>query len=116
MSELSQRMMVTGGNVTGITDGLEKEGLVVREVDAADRRVFRVKLTAEGKRQFRRMAAEHEQWVIDLFEGLTAKQQESAGRAAGRPQAAYPPHERVQHQRPQDTSCGARKGASASSP
>src|SRR6185437_25346 len=27
MSELSQRMMVTGGNVTGITDGLEKEGL-----------------------------------------------------------------------------------------
>ena len=45
MSELSQRMMVTGGNVTGITDGLEKEGLVVREVDAADRRVFRVRLT-----------------------------------------------------------------------
>ena len=41
MSELSQRMMVTGGNVTGITDGLEKEGLVVREVDSADRRVFR---------------------------------------------------------------------------
>ena len=67
MSELSQRLMVTGGNVTGITDGLEKEGLVVREVDSADRRVFRVKLTAEGTRQFRRMAAEHEQWIIALF-------------------------------------------------
>jgi DNA-binding MarR family transcriptional regulator len=66
-------MMVTGGNVTGITDGLEKEGLVIREVDAADRRVFRVKLSAEGQRQFRRMAAEHEQWVIDLFEGMTVK-------------------------------------------
>ena len=74
MSELSQRMMVTGGNVTGVTDGLEKEGLVVREVDPADRRVFRVKLTPEGERQFRRMAAEHEQWVIDLFANLTAKQ------------------------------------------
>jgi DNA-binding MarR family transcriptional regulator len=74
MSELSQRMMVTGGNVTGITDGLEKEGLVVREVDAADRRVFRVKLTPEGQRQFQRMAAEHEQWVVDLFGGLTQKQ------------------------------------------
>ena len=73
MSELSQRMMVTGGNVTGITDGLEKEGLVVREVDAADRRVFRVKLSAEGQRQFRRMAAEHEQWVIGLFEGMSVK-------------------------------------------
>lgn len=67
MSELSQRMMVTGGNVTGVTDGLEKEGLVVREVDAADRRVFRVKLTAEGQKQFRRMAAEHEQWIIGMF-------------------------------------------------
>jgi DNA-binding MarR family transcriptional regulator len=73
MSELSQRMMVTGGNVTGITDGLEKEGLVVREVDSTDRRVFRVKLSAEGQRQFRRMAVEHEQWVVELFEGVSMK-------------------------------------------
>lgn len=74
MSELSQRMMVTGGNVTGITDGLEKEGLVVREVDSADRRVYRVKLTAEGQQQFRRMAAEHERWVVDLFGPLGPRQ------------------------------------------
>jgi DNA-binding MarR family transcriptional regulator len=74
MSELSQRMMVTGGNVTGITDGLEKEGLVIREVDPSDRRVFRVKLTAEGQKQFRRMASEHEQWIIALFEGMSVKQ------------------------------------------
>ena len=74
MSELSQRLMVTGGNVTGITDGLEKEGLVVREVDPADRRVFRVKLTSEGERHFRRMAAAHEQWVIDLFGALSSRQ------------------------------------------
>jgi DNA-binding MarR family transcriptional regulator len=73
MSELSQRMMVTGGNVTGITDGLEREGLVIREVDTSDRRVFHVKLSAEGQRQFRRMAAEHEQWVIELFEGMSMK-------------------------------------------
>ncbi|HTV97480.1 MAG TPA: MarR family transcriptional regulator [Steroidobacteraceae bacterium] len=73
MSELSQRMMVTGGNVTGITDGLEKEGLVLREADPADRRVFRVKLSAEGQRQFRRMAAEHEQWVVELLDGMSMK-------------------------------------------
>ena len=46
----------------------------MREVDAADRRVFRVKLTAEGQKQFQRMAAEHEQWVVDLFGGLSQKQ------------------------------------------
>lgn len=74
MSELSQRMMVTGGNVTGITDGLEQEGLVIREVDPSDRRIFRVRLTAEGQRQFQRMATEHEQWVVDLFGSLTQRQ------------------------------------------
>jgi DNA-binding MarR family transcriptional regulator len=74
MSELSQRMMVTGGNVTGITDGLEKDGLVVREVDPVDRRVFRVKLTAEGRRHFARMAREHERWIIEMFGGLSTKQ------------------------------------------
>jgi DNA-binding MarR family transcriptional regulator len=73
MSELSQRLMVTGGNVTGITDALEKEGLVVREVDPADRRAYRVRLTAEGQRQFRSMAAEHEQWVIALFDGMSQR-------------------------------------------
>ena len=83
MSELSQRMMVTGGNVTGITDGLEKEGLVIRESDPADRRVFRVKLTAEGQRQFRRMAVEHEQWVIELFDGLSLRQKNQLAELLG---------------------------------
>jgi DNA-binding MarR family transcriptional regulator len=46
---------------------------VIREVDASDRRVFNVKLSAEGQRQFRRMAAEHEQWVIELFDGMSMK-------------------------------------------
>jgi DNA-binding MarR family transcriptional regulator len=47
---------------------------VIREVDPADRRVFRVKLTVEGQKQFRRMASEHEQWIIGLFEGMSVKQ------------------------------------------
>jgi DNA-binding MarR family transcriptional regulator len=83
MSELSQRMMVTGGNVTGITDGLEKEGLVVREVDANDRRVYRVRLTAEGQRQFRRMAAEHEQWILELFDGLSTRHKQQLAELLG---------------------------------
>jgi len=76
MGELSRRLMVTGGNVTGITDMLEREGLVVREPDATDGRAYRVRLTPEGRRQFRRMAAEHERWVIELLGGLTARQRD----------------------------------------
>lgn len=83
MSELSKRMMVTGGNVTGIADTLEKDGLVIREVDPTDRRAYRVRLTAEGQRQFRRMATEHEQWIIDLFGGLSQRQKEALVESLG---------------------------------
>ena len=68
MSELSKRLMVSGGNVTGLTDELEKEGLVVREDDPADRRACTVKLTPAGRTLFARMAAVHEQWVIELLD------------------------------------------------
>ena len=74
MGELSQRLMVTGANVTGITDQLEAEGLVTRAMHPTDRRAFAVQLTARGRRQFRRMAAIHEQWVIELFAGWDNKQ------------------------------------------
>lgn len=74
MGELSARMMVTGGNVTGIVDQLEGEGLVVREDHPNDRRAFRVCLTPAGRRQFRRMAAVHETWIVELFEGWSPAQ------------------------------------------
>jgi DNA-binding MarR family transcriptional regulator len=73
MGELSKRLMVTGGNVTGITDLLEREGLVARVNDPQDRRAFRVKLTPSGQRLFKKMAGEHERWIVDLFEGLPSK-------------------------------------------
>jgi DNA-binding MarR family transcriptional regulator len=72
MGDLSRRLMVTGGNVTGITDQLESEGLVKRKPHPTDRRVYAVQLTPQGRRQFLRMAAVHEQWVIELFAGWSA--------------------------------------------
>jgi len=71
MGELSRRMMVTGGNVTGITDQLEQEKLVVRVADPNDRRAFSVKLTPAGRRAFAKMAAVHEGWVAELLGGVT---------------------------------------------
>jgi len=74
MSELSRRLMVSGGNVTGLTDQLEKEGLVARTDDPEDRRAYTVKLTATGRTRFARMAAMHEQWAIELFAGLSSSE------------------------------------------
>ncbi|MBN8558336.1 MAG: MarR family transcriptional regulator [Proteobacteria bacterium] len=72
MSELSRRMMVTGGNVTGITDQLEAEGLVERVAVEGDRRAFSVRLTPAGRKQFKAMAERHESWIVDAFAGLSS--------------------------------------------
>lgn len=71
MNELSRRLMVTNGNVTGLTDQLEQEGLVIRTDDPRDRRAYAVKLTSAGRALFQKMAQRHEQWVNELFAGLS---------------------------------------------
>ena len=73
MSELSRFLMVTGGNVTGLTDDLERDGLVVRESSPGDRRAWIVRLTAKGRASFEAMAEEHEAWIRELFAGLDAE-------------------------------------------
>lgn len=70
MNALSRLLMVTGGNVTGLTDELEREALVLRVNDPADRRAWRVRLTPKGRRQFESMAREHEAWIVELMKGL----------------------------------------------
>ncbi|MEJ8846835.1 MarR family transcriptional regulator [Variovorax rhizosphaerae] len=74
MNELSRRMMVTGGNVTGITDQLVTEGLVERVDVANDRRAWRVRLTPRGRKLFNDMAQKHEAWIVDAFAGLNSKE------------------------------------------
>jgi DNA-binding MarR family transcriptional regulator len=75
MGELSRRMLVTGGNVTGIVDQLERSGLILRAADPVDRRAYRVKLTKEGRRLFAKMAVEHESWIVKLFDGIGIRDQ-----------------------------------------
>ena len=73
MGELSRRMMVTGGNITGITDQLEQEKLVVRVPDQKDRRVYTVKLTEAGRRAFADMAVVHEGWIAELLQDMSSE-------------------------------------------
>src|SRR5947209_19562249 len=77
MNALSELLTVTGGNVTAIVDQLAKEGLVERLDEPADRRAFRIRLTRAGERAFAEMARAHEEWVVDLFSGLSRKEHEA---------------------------------------
>ncbi|MFI9503184.1 MarR family winged helix-turn-helix transcriptional regulator [Nocardia sp. NPDC052566] len=70
MSSLSRYLMVTGGNVTGLTDQLVAEGLVDRVPDPDDGRATLVRITGAGRNRFREMATEHEKWLIEIFDGF----------------------------------------------
>jgi DNA-binding MarR family transcriptional regulator len=70
LGELSQRMMVSNGNVTGLVDRLVSEGLIARRAAPRDRRVQMVKLTAAGRRTFRTMAKANGDWISEIFGGL----------------------------------------------
>jgi DNA-binding MarR family transcriptional regulator len=73
MKALSQRLMVTSGNVTGLTDQLVAEGLVERHTVPNDRRATRVCLTTKGRREFKTMAKAHETWIVKAFDQLGEK-------------------------------------------
>ncbi|HVZ44303.1 MAG TPA: MarR family transcriptional regulator [Ramlibacter sp.] len=84
MNELSRRMMVTGGNVTGITDQLVSEGLVERIDVQGDRRAYRVRLTPRGRKLFNEMARAHEDWIVQAFGALPEKEVATLHRLLGK--------------------------------
>lgn len=70
MSELSRRLMVSNGNVTGIVDRLVEDDLVVRVEVEGDRRATRVRLTDEGRAAFEAMAVQHAHWIQQFIDPL----------------------------------------------
>lgn len=77
LGELSQRMMVSNGNVTGLVERLVSLNLVERRPAPNDRRAMIVTLTPEGRRTFRSLARMHENWIADIFAGLEAQEIET---------------------------------------
>jgi DNA-binding MarR family transcriptional regulator len=70
LGELSSRMMVSNGNVTGLVERLVADGLVVRRPSPSDRRAQLVSLTPDGRRAFRTLARAHENWIAEIFADL----------------------------------------------
>lgn len=83
MKALSRRLMVTGGNITGLTDQLLAEGYVTREVDPRDRRSNIVRITPLGQASFERMAVAHRQWVDTLLAGVAEPDRQLLHRLLG---------------------------------
>jgi DNA-binding MarR family transcriptional regulator len=83
MSELSRRLMVSNGNVTGLANILVREKLVKRTT-GADRRAQHLELTPAGKRSLHTMAAEHRRWIEQMFSSLTPRQTEQLHHLIGK--------------------------------
>lgn len=84
LGDVSRRMMVSNGNVTGLAARLEAEGLIERRLDAGDRRAFRLSLTARGRREFARQSRAHAAWIVQLLAGLAPEERRALHLLLGR--------------------------------
>jgi DNA-binding MarR family transcriptional regulator len=70
-AELADCTGVTRATVSGLLDGMERDHLVVRRTDPADRRQVRVHLTTEGRQLLDRIRPAYCRWFSDLVASLT---------------------------------------------
>lgn len=88
LGELSSRMMVSNGNVTGLVERLLAQGLLDRRPSPSDRRAQLVSLSNEGRRAFRAMARTHENWIAEIFAGLSPGDIDDVMRLLGKAKAS----------------------------
>ena len=70
MVELSRLMRIVGGNLTQLTEDLEKEGWVKRDTSHENHLLWNVRLTQVGRAGFEEIALAHELWIRELFGGF----------------------------------------------
>jgi len=71
LTRIGEHMLVTGGNITGIVDRLEREGLVKRKRDREDRRIIRAFFTAKGKRFYQQATPSYDRFLRQAFGEMT---------------------------------------------
>ena len=94
MNEISRRLRVSNGNVTGIVDTLTREGIVLRIAVPGDRRASLVRLTPRGRTLFADCARRHEAWIDDLLGGLDAGDIDAMARRLDRLFTVWEDHDR----------------------
>lgn len=77
VNTIGRTVDLTSGSITTAVDRLSGRGLVRRRQDGEDRRVFRVELTAKGRRLIERAFGEHAARLETIFSGLTKAERES---------------------------------------
>jgi MarR family transcriptional regulator, 2-MHQ and catechol-resistance regulon repressor len=79
-SELGNKLLKSGGNITLVVDNLEKRDLVRRQTDAYDRRLTNVVLTQAGEELIKRIFPEQVKAIVEELNVLSAEEQETFGK------------------------------------
>ncbi|SRR6266851_4799372 len=88
MNELSTALGVVPRTVTTIVDALEKDGMMVRLPDPADRRATLLEITQDGLSQLGRFRALHDSAAAELFDVLTVTERHQLAELLRRLQTA----------------------------
>jgi DNA-binding MarR family transcriptional regulator len=81
LGQLAAAEQVRPPTITRLVAALEADGLVVREADAADRRIVRVRATARGARLLQEGRARRVASLADSLRGLSAQDRAALARA-----------------------------------
>src|SRR5580692_12469728 len=79
LGELASSEKVRPPSMTRIVVGLEEAGLVTRQIDAGDRRVARVMLTADGRRVLQRSRSLRTAFLARRLRRLSAPERQALG-------------------------------------
>lgn len=82
--ELAERAGVTRATVTGLLDGLERDGFLARHGNRKDRRKVSVRLTVKGQALALHLFNEHSQWIGSLFTGFDQHERQILSTLLGR--------------------------------
>lgn len=76
LGELSDHLLVSNGNITGLINRLVEDGIVIRTINPRDRRAQKVRLSRKGEKVFSEMAAAHEEWIETMFHDFNGDDRE----------------------------------------
>jgi DNA-binding MarR family transcriptional regulator len=72
---LSHMQNVGKNTISSLVRGLEDQGLIQRENDSADRRIYRLKLTDAGRKLIVEQAPRHIEYLNSMVSGLSDEEQ-----------------------------------------
>jgi MarR family transcriptional regulator, 2-MHQ and catechol-resistance regulon repressor len=79
LSDVAQRVLTTGGNLTMVAGNLEKQGLASRQPSPQDKRLQIMALTPKGKLLIRQIFPRHAAAIVEFLSALSSEEQAKLG-------------------------------------